>query len=100
MLSVLILYYCLTTPFIEKIWMFSATQLKKDEEAIVSPLTMVRGMHHGLTVVSARADFLLFPCSKDVAVHGCQWGGQNTSMRVKCWVKRPKILQNTSNNHT
>jgi len=46
--------------FYRKIWMFSATQLKENEEATISPLTTIRGRYHGPTVVLVGTDFLLF----------------------------------------
>jgi len=69
----------LNDAFYRKIWMFSATQPKENEEATISPLAMVHGRHHGPTVVSAGADFLLFPCFRGIAAYGVRGGCQNTS---------------------
>jgi len=61
--------------------MFSATQPKKNEEAIVSLFTAVCGRHHGPIVVWAITDFLLFSCSKGVVAHRCRGRGQNISIK-------------------
>jgi len=43
--------------------MISATQLKENEEATVSPLTTIHGRHHGSTVACVEIGFLLYSCS-------------------------------------
>ena len=67
------LFYYLMKPFYRRARMFSATQLKEDEEATVSLLTTDHGRHYGPTVVWTETDFLLFSYSSGVVSHEYPW---------------------------
>jgi len=80
--------------------MFSAAQLKENEEATVTQLTTIRGApwsDHGLgwnrfsALVLLHEHSITWVSIGDVKIY---------PMRVKYWVKMPKILQNILNNHT
>ena len=60
----------LNEAFYRKTRIISATQLRENEEATVSPLTKVRGRHHGCTLVLAGTIILLFYYSMGITSHG------------------------------
>jgi len=64
---------------------FSATQPKENEEAIVTQLTIVRGRHHGCTMVFARTKF-----STLLLLHGynISWA----SMGIKIYLNEGKMV--------
>ena len=68
----------LNDTFYRKIWMFSVTQPKENEEATVSLFTTVHGRHHGLTVIFTGTELsnLLILHGHDIS--GASVGGQHT----------------------